>query len=246
LSAYLDCAAGRAAALGDGLAGALYNRQGNRAADATSIGWIDSGEGEEVELTRRTFNAGLAGVITRSAAGPTTIGQGMAGAGAGGAGIDDAYERLLGEYIRIEEAAIAAGETACDATGASTFVGRQLEAFIGDLDQAIGADASVTDIYDAFRVRLRRAVDRVDAGRSERVPPGDVEPPSHAIGDVADEAAGDAPTGSVCGPGCDAPGIRTDVSTARDGHAQPIDDDAPEISRARDRVALSGKPAADY
>jgi hypothetical protein len=246
LSAYLDCAAGRAAALGDGLAGALYNRQGNRAADATSIGWIYSGEGEEVELTRRTFNAGLAGVITRSAAGPITIGQGMAGAGAGGAGIDDAYERLLGEYIRIEEAAIAAGETACDATGASTFVGRQLEAFIGDLDHTIGADVSVTDIYDAFRVRLRRAVDRMDAGRAERISPGGVEPPSHAIDGVADTAAGDEPTGSARESGCDEPGTGADVSIAQDGHAQPIEDDAPEISRARDRVALSGEPADDY
>ena len=199
-----------------------------------------------MELTRRTFNAGLAGVISRSAAGRSAIGQGMASASAGGAGMDDAYERLLGEYIRIEEAAIAAGETAGDATGASTFVGRQLEAFIGDLDQAIGADASVTDIYDAFRVRLRRAVDRMDAGRAERISPRGVEPPSHAIDEVADTVAGDEPTGSARESGCDEPGTHLDVPIARDGHAQPIEDDAPENSRARHRVAVAGEPSDDY
>jgi hypothetical protein len=203
-------------------------------------------ESKEVELTRRTFNAGLAGVISRSAADPTTIGQGIARTGGSGAGIDDAYERLLGEYIRIEEAAIAAGETAGDATGASTFVGRQLEAFIGDLDHTIGADASVADIYDAFRVRLRRAVDRMDAGRAERISPSGVEPPSHAIDEVADKVAGDEPTRSVREPDCDEPGIRADLPIARDGHAQPIEADAPETSRARHRLAVPGEPSDDY
>ena len=194
----------------------------------------------------RSRRAPIRFICPKTVTTPITIGQGMAGAGAGGAGIDDAYERLLGEYIRIEEAAIAAGETAGDATGASTFVGRQLEAFIGDLDQTIDPGASVTDIYDAFRVRLRRAVDRMDAGRAERISPRGVEPPSHAIDGVADTAAGDEPTGSARESGCDEPGTGADVSIAQDGHAQPIEDDAPEISRARDRVALSGEPADDY
>ena len=198
-----------------------------------------------MELTRRTFNAGLAGVISRSAAGPTAIGQGIASAGAGGAGIDDAYEWLLGEYIRIEEAAIAAGETAGDATGASTFVGRQLEAFIGDLDQAIGADASVTDIYDAFRVRLRRAVERMDAGRAERISPRGVEPPSHAIDEGADTAAADEPTGSAREPDCDEPGTRMDVPIVPNVDVQPVEDDAPENSRARHWVAVAGEPSDD-
>ena len=199
-----------------------------------------------MELTRRTFNAGLAGVISRSAAGPTAIGQGMASAGAGGAGIDDAYERLLGEYIRIEEAAIAAGETAGDAAGASTFVGRQLEAFIGDLDQAIGADASVTDIYDAFRVRLRRAVDRMDDVRSDRGASDAVKPPSHAIADVPDEVAGDGATGSAREPDCEELGSRADVPIAPNGDVQPVEDDAPENSRARHWVAVAGEPSDDF
>jgi len=199
-------------------------------------------EGKEAELTRRTFNAGLAGVISRSAARPSAIGQGVARTGGRGAGIDDAYERLLGEYIRIEEAAIAAGETAGDATGASTFVGRQLEAFIGDLDQTIGADASVTDIYDAFRVRLRRAVDRMDAGRAESVSPSDVESPSQAI----DEVGGDERTGSVREPDCEELGSRADVPIAPDGDGQPIEDDAPETSRAQHRVAVPDGPSDDY
>lgn len=198
-----------------------------------------------MELTRRTFNAGLAGVISRSAAGPTAIGQGMARTGGSGGGIDDAYERLLGEYIRIEEAAIAAGETAGDATGASTFVGRQLEAFIGDLDHTIGADANVADIYDAFRVRLRRAVDRMDAGRAERVSPSGVEPPSHAIDEVADKVAGDEPTGSVREPDCDEPADRAGALSARGGHVQPIEEDLDGGSQTRHRVALSAEPSED-
>jgi uncharacterized coiled-coil protein SlyX len=203
-------------------------------------------KGNTVELTRRSFNTGLAGVITRSAAGPITAGQSTAGTGGSSVGIDDAYERLLGEYIRIEEAAIAAGETAGDATGASTFVGRQLEAFIGELDQAIGADASVTDVYDAFRVRLRRAVERMDDVCSERGAPDEVEPPPHAIADVPDELAGDGATASAREPGCEERGTRAEVLTARDGHVQPIEDDPPGARKVRHRVALSDGPAEDH
>lgn len=111
------------------------------------------------DLTRRSFTAGLSGVVSRAIAGPIGGGRQAVGQVIDGTEIEDAYERLLSEYVRIEEAAIAAGSRS--GAGASTFVGRQLEDFIGDLDAGVDLGTRAGEVYSAFRQRLRDAVKRL-------------------------------------------------------------------------------------
>ncbi len=111
------------------------------------------------ELTRRTFTAGLSGAVSRVVARPVVGGRADRAPISVEVEAGDAYERLLSEYVRIEEAAIAAGRTT--GGGASTFVGRQLETFIGDLDSGVDLGTRAGEIYDRFRERLRRAVERL-------------------------------------------------------------------------------------
>jgi hypothetical protein len=65
-----------------------------------------------LDLTRRSVTAGLGGVVSRVVAGPVTGGCPVYEATVARAEIEDAYERLLSEYVRLEEASIAAGRTA--------------------------------------------------------------------------------------------------------------------------------------
>lgn len=172
------------------------------------------------ELTRRTFTAGLGGAVSRVVAGPVVGGHVVPTRVSGEVEATDAYERLLSEYVRIEEAAIAAGETT--GGGASTFVGRQLETFIGDLDSGVDLGTRAGEIYDRLRERLRRAVERL---AEERDAPADVVPNAEASGTAepgaeATEAQSEAPEPSLAEESVGATSSMREVDAVQD--AKPI------------------------
>jgi hypothetical protein len=160
----------------------------------------------------------------------------MAGSGgiAGGAGeAEDAYERLLSEYVRIEEAAIAAGKGTGDGTGATTFLGRQLETFIGELDSGVDLGTRAGDIYEALRARLRkaaaearRAAENAMAGEGDENAGGESAGPAEPVCPkdegafaASDERNGRRPTSAADGAG---PGSKTELGDEKRGPHPPI------------------------
>ena len=79
-------------------------------------------------------------------------------------GSDDAYEAIISELVRVEEAAHAAGAIQ-QGGGAVSAVGRQLEGFIGHLDMQVSPLESSAQVYRELRGFLkeesRKIVDKV-------------------------------------------------------------------------------------
>jgi hypothetical protein len=118
-----------------------------------------------MEITRRTFSRGLGGLFGGAFA---PGGRAAASILPAEPGIDDAYEKLLSEYIRVEEAAIAAGQTSAAQAGAATWEGRQLEGFIAELEGRIDLKATARQIYSEFAERLREQAGKAQARLRER------------------------------------------------------------------------------
>jgi hypothetical protein len=119
-----------------------------------------------MELTRRAFSRGLGGVFG-SAMVPAS--SSLASVLPSEPGIDDAYEKLLTEYIRVEEAAISAGRVSTSQGGAVTWEGRQLEGFIAELDSRFDVKATARQIFAEFKGRLRSEAAKLRGRATEKV-----------------------------------------------------------------------------
>lgn len=96
-----------------------------------------------MKLTRRQFNHGAMAAATAPSLPP------VAGVGVGGShvpGMQEAYAKILAELARVEEAARGAGHVS-RASGAVTWKGRQLEAFLGKLDVRIDPMDSAAEVF---------------------------------------------------------------------------------------------------
>lgn len=123
-----------------------------------------------MQITRRAFSQGIGGLLGAHVA---PGGKAVSAVLPIEPGFEDAYEKLLSEYIRVEETAIAAGRTAGAQVGASTWEGRQLEGFIAELDGRMDVQATARQIFGEFKERFRAEAAklraRLDAPQSVEV-----------------------------------------------------------------------------
>lgn len=99
-----------------------------------------------MRLSRRQFNRGAAMLTGAAAMPPVPVSVKP--------GSDDAYEAIVSELVRAEEAAHAAG-AAQQGGGAVSAVGRQLEGFIGHLDLQVSPLESSAQVYRELRGFLK-------------------------------------------------------------------------------------------
>jgi len=99
-----------------------------------------------MRLSRRQFNRSAAMLTGAAAMPPVPVSMKR--------GSDDAYEAIVSELVRTEEAARAAGITQ-QGGGAVTVVGRQLEGFIGHLDMQASPLESSAQVYRELRGFLK-------------------------------------------------------------------------------------------
>jgi hypothetical protein len=141
-----------------------------------------------MELTRRSFSRGLGGLLGGAVMpGRSNVIEALPNE----PGFDDAYERLLSEYIRVEEAAIAAGRTGSSQLGAVTWEGRQLEGFIAELDGRIDIKTTARQIFAEFKDRFRAEAEKFREQVSEKFE-STVNETLAEPGSSADGLAGDA------------------------------------------------------
>ncbi len=126
-----------------------------------------------MEISRRRFTQGLAAVAGNPApnAGIPLPAESDAG---------DAYDRLLMEYFRVEEAARTT-DRAGSAAGPLSWEGRHLEDFIASLDQRVDLPSTAAEIYRSFRASVKRCVER-EASACKALP----EPDPHSKSDRVD------------------------------------------------------------
>lgn len=91
-----------------------------------------------MDVTRRQFNRGAAMFAGAAAMPPMPVSMKSGG--------EDAYEAILSEFFRNEEAARLAGGLR-PGSGAMSAVGRQLEGFIGQLDITVSPFESSAQVY---------------------------------------------------------------------------------------------------
>ena len=122
-----------------------------------------------MQITRRAFSQGMGGLFGAKLA---PGGPAVAAVLPAEAGFEDAYEKLLCEYIRVEETAIVTGRSVGVQTGAATWEGRQLESFIAELDMRVDFQTTARQVYGEFKDRLRaeaeKVRERLEAGRVTR------------------------------------------------------------------------------
>lgn len=177
-----------------------------------------------MQITRRAFSRGFGSLFGGAAVSQGAGGGALASVLPAEAGFDDAYEQLLSEYIRVEEAAIAAGRTTVAQSGAATWEGRQLEGFIAELDGRIDIKTTARQIFAEFKERFRSAARRAraklaeDAGRDDQRNPTDPDisadddrSPDRTV-EIARSDAADVELASNSGH---ADGPETDVEAAR-------------------------------
>lgn len=95
-----------------------------------------------MRMSRRQFNRGAATLTGAAAMPPVPVSMKR--------GSDDAYEAIVSELVRAEEAARAAGVVQ-PGGGAVSIVGRQLEGFIGHLDMKVSPLESSAQVYRELR-----------------------------------------------------------------------------------------------
>lgn len=113
-----------------------------------------------MQISRRAFSQGIGGLFGAKL---LPGGRAVAAIMPVEAGVNDAYAKLLGEYIRVEEAAIAAGRSTTGQIGAATWEGRQLESFIAELDGRVDLQTTARQIYSDFKARFRAETEKVRA-----------------------------------------------------------------------------------
>ena len=108
-----------------------------------------------MQISRRHFTGGLLSASAASSGGPS-IGTALPAP----ANSDDAYERLLGELIRVEEAAIygGGGDAGTDG-GPLSWQGRHLEDFISGLDSRVDLPTAAGDVYREFKSFVQKRID---------------------------------------------------------------------------------------
>ena len=156
-----------------------------------------------MEITRGVFSQGIGGLVgARFVPG----GRAVAAILPVEPGFDDAYEKLLCEYIRVEEAAIAAGRAGASVGGAWTWEGRQLENYIAELDGRLDLETTARQIYGEFKERFRAEAERLRAQLGERVKAvgGDAAQAPLSADPSAAEAAPSDPDSAIDG-GCNTP-----------------------------------------
>jgi hypothetical protein len=105
-----------------------------------------------IDLTRRTFTAGLSAIAGSSARGGPA---GLAIAAAPSA--DDAYEALLSSYIAAEEKAASAGRVVTGSgSGALSVEGRRVERYLAELDLRVDPLTTARDVISDFRSFVAR------------------------------------------------------------------------------------------
>jgi len=177
-----------------------------------------------MQMTRRAFSRGMGSLFGGAAVPNGAGGKVVAAVLPAEPGVDDAYGKLLSEFIRVEEAAIAAGRHSATQAGAATWEGRQLEGFIAELDGRVDIKMTARQIYAEFKERFRAAAQRVreklaEDARHEK-PQIAADPdwsaagdcPSDRGADIATFEAGDVELASNSGH---ADGPETDAAAAR-------------------------------
>lgn len=128
-------------------------------------------------LNRRQFNRGAVALSGTAAMPPIPVSMKR--------GSDDAYEAIISELVRVEEAAHAAGQ-GLSQSGAATATGRKLEAFIGHLDMQVSPFETAGQVYRELRSFLKNKAETAIRKTTDAVQELEKREPAHIASEPAD------------------------------------------------------------